>query len=345
MSLERARPRPAQAAFFLTVVMGGLLLLAAFPRLSFPLASAYILTLVLRPICDWLMDLSWQKRGMVGLGLALLLVALVVPLITLTSTLGGELERLSQNLPMLEGLLRAKFEQFKFFLWTHFKFQLAGEPISWLASRIGSEGIILNLPKAMGNMLEWLLLTPVFTWFLMTQSRHVKHRLLQLVPNLWFERVYMLLHQFDARFGGYILAKSIEATILGVLLFAGLLLIGFPYAFLLALIGGITNIIPYVGPLLGWGVALIVAVLQPAASDSLLAMTVVYLVANFIDMALVFPLLVSKIVNLHPLVVISSVIIGSEVGGLVGMIISVPVATFCKLLLSDVHKSLYAENS
>jgi putative permease len=61
-------------------------------------------------------------------------------------------------------------------------------------------------------------------------------------------------------------------------------------------------------------------------------------------MALVFPLLVSKIVNLHPLIVVGSVIIGSDVGGLVGMIISVPVATFFKLALVDVHKSLYVEN-
>jgi putative permease len=61
-------------------------------------------------------------------------------------------------------------------------------------------------------------------------------------------------------------------------------------------------------------------------------------------MALVFPLLVSRIVNLHPLIVVVSVIVGSEVGGLVGMIVSVPVATFIKLVLVDIHKSLYVES-
>ena len=125
----------------------------------------------------------------------------------------------------------------------------------------------------------------------------------------------------------------------------GLWIVKFPYAFLLAILGGLTNVVPYLGPLLGWGAALIVGLLQqPINPEALMAMSAVYAVANFIDMALVFPLLVSRIVNLHPLIVVVSVIVGSDVGGLVGMIVSVPVATFIKLVLVDIHKSLYVES-
>jgi putative permease len=155
----------------------------------------------------------------------------------------------------------------------------------------------------------------------------------------------MLFHQFNGRFGGYIVAKTIEATILGILLMVGLWIVKFPYAFILAILGGLTNVVPYVGPLIGWGIALAVGLLQqPINPEALIAMTAVYAVANFIDMALVFPLLVSRIVNLHPLIVVVSVIVGSDVGGLVGMIVSVPVATFIKLVLVDIHKSLYVES-
>jgi putative permease len=62
-------------------------------------------------------------------------------------------------------------------------------------------------------------------------------------------------------------------------------------------------------------------------------------------LALVFPLLVSKIVNLHPIVVVVSVILGSQFAGVIGMIISIPMAAFLKLLFNEFYRELYSDNS
>ena len=66
-----------------------------------------------------------------------------------------------------------------------------------------------------------------------------------------------------------------------------------------------------------------------------------FLIVNAFDLALVFPILVSKIVNLHPIVVVVSVILGSQMMGVVGMVISIPLAAAIKLLLTEIYKYLY----
>jgi putative permease len=340
------RQQRSQFIFFGLLLLSGLYLLISFPRLSLPLASAYVLALILKPVEDFFWSLPRRHRFAASVLLATLVGFMIWPLFTITTTVGAEAQDLSLNFPRFEMLLRQKFIELRAMVYRTIRFQIDIDPVVWMGTKLKTDGgaLIANLPKLMGNLLEWLILTPVFTWFFLREGKKLKQGFLRLIPNPWFERSYMLLYQFNGRFGGYIMAKTVEATILGVILLLGLLLIDYPYAFLLGFIGGLTNIVPYVGPLLGWGAALVVGLMEPHGDGALMTMTIIYVIANFIDMALVFPLLVSKIVNLHPLIVVGSVIIGSEMGGLVGMIISVPVATFFKLALVDVHKSLYVEN-
>ena len=157
------------------------------------------------------------------------------------------------------------------------------------------------------------------------------------------EKAYYFFHQFNTKFGDYIFAKFVEAAIVGTVITTGLLIIEFPFALLLGLFAAITNILPYIGPLLGFIPALIVGLVDQ--SPALGQMTLLYLIANIIDLALVFPILVSKIVNLHPMVVVVSVILGSQVAGIVGMIVSIPLAAFLKLFFVEIYNELYANPS
>ena len=119
----------------------------------------------------------------------------------------------------------------------------------------------------------------------------------------------------------------------------------YPFAFILGILVGLTNILPYLGPILGYVPALIIG-LSGGYDDSLVvAMSVLYTVANIIDLAIVFPILVSKIVNLHPIVVVLSVIIGSQFLGVAGMIISIPIAAFFKILFEQIYSDIYGSSS
>jgi putative permease len=200
--------------------------------------------------------------------------------------------------------------------------------------------LLSSFPNYLSLLLEWFILVPIFLYFFFMESRQFSRGLLEAIPNPIFEKSYVLFSQFNTKFGEYIIAKFIEATILGTIVTAGLLIIGFPYPFLLGFIAGVTNILPYLGPVLGIIPALAIAFLAKDPSASMVGMLVVFALANLIDMILVFPLLVSKIVNLHPIVVIVSIIVGSQLAGVPGMIVVIPFVAFFKLLFKEIYKDL-----
>jgi putative permease len=185
-----------------------------------------------------------------------------------------------------------------------------------------------------------MLLVPLFLYFFFIESGKYRQKLLEAVPNPIFEKSYVLFSQFNKKFGEYIIAKFIEATILGTLVTIGLLIIGYPYPFILGFFAGITNILPYLGPILGLVPAIFIGFLSHDTDFSLFGMFFVFAIANLVDMILVFPLLVSKIVNLHPVVVVVSIIVGSQLGGIVGMIVIIPFIAFFKLLFEEIYKDL-----
>ena len=116
------------------------------------------------------------------------------------------------------------------------------------------------------------------------------------------------------------------------------------FALLFGIIAAVTNIIPYVGPVLGFVPSALFAFAEYGYGTTSGAIITLYLIANAIDMALVFPILVSKIVDLHPLTVVVSVILGSQWLGIVGMIVSIPVAAAFRLILDEVYKEIYQDN-
>ena len=113
------------------------------------------------------------------------------------------------------------------------------------------------------------------------------------------------------------------------------------FALLLGLIAGITNIIPYAGPIIGFIPALLLSLVNSSAESTLWAISLLYFIANAVDIIFVFPILVSKIVNLHPLFVILGVMLGGQMMGITGMIISIPYIAAIKLILLEVYNELY----
>jgi putative permease len=178
-------------------------------------------------------------------------------------------------------------------------------------------------------------------FFLLRDSRELRRNFLKITPNTFFERFYFLYYQFLKKLGDYIFAKFIEASIVLIIITSGLLILNIKFAFLLGLIAGITNIIPYVGPFIGAIPAVVFGIAEYGWGASFGGIVILYLVANTIDLSLVFPLLVSKIVDLHPVLVVLSVILGSQFMGIIGMVISIPMAAALKLISIEIHNEIY----
>jgi putative permease len=313
-----------------------------FPRITLPFGLAYIIYLMSRPFTVRLTTGSRRQR----LGYFILIFVgvsfLFFPLFATIYNIDTDFSQFSNQLPEAQRILQEKFFAFKVKIFDRYGIRIKMDPVNFIILKLESHGadLLNQFPGYLSSLFEWLLLVPLFLYFFFMESAQLSRRFLEAIPNPIFEKCYVLFSQFNTKFGEYIIAKFIEATILGTLVTMGLFLIGFPYPFILGFIAGVTNILPYIGPVIGIVPPLFIALLSKDPNASMGAMLAVFAIANLIDMILIFPLLVSKIVNLHPIVVVVSIIIGSQLGGIVGMIVIIPFIAFFKLLFKEIYKDL-----
>lgn len=195
-----------------------------------------------------------------------------------------------------------------------------------------------NLPALISKSLTILFLAPFLAFFMLLDGRDFVRRLLSLVPNDLFELVIHLNHQISSQMGSFVRARILESGIVGFVIWAGLMIMDFPYALVLAIFAGILNIIPYLGPIIGAAPAIIINFANGGSNMDLFWLLSIYSLAQVIDMAVIVPFVVAKIVDLHPVTVILAVIIGAQMMGILGMIISIPVFSALKLTTYAVYK-------
>lgn len=131
-------------------------------------------------------------------------------------------------------------------------------------------------------------------------------------------------------FAGYIRGQSLDAVLVGVETSIVLTIIGVPYAPLIGLITGVGNLIPYVGPILGYAAIILINLMQ--YNPRILVFALIALsVIMVIDSNIVNPRLLANAIQVHPLLVIASLLAGGTIGGLIGMLLSVPCGAFIKM--------------
>lgn len=197
-----------------------------------------------------------------------------------------------------------------------------------------------KLPGALKTFFTVMLLGPFLAFFMVKDGRSVMNRVLGLVPNQLFEPALSLLHQINFQIGQFVRARMLESLIVGVVTTMGLLIIQFPYAVLLGVIAGLTNLIPYLGPIMGAVPAFLIALVNSHTGLEVLLVAMVYVIAQLIDAGFLIPLMVAKIVDLHPVTVIIVIIAGAQLMGILGMIICIPVAATLKVTINTVYQHL-----
>lgn len=330
--------------FFGALFLAIIATLISLPRLAIPVGVAYVIYLVLRPLVPFLSKFKINRSTSIAIIFSGFLFLSIYPVVNVVPTITKEAERLRYFLPKVESYLKKGYKNLKEEAFDRFGYKIEQEEFPIEILKIGtdtSKAVLLSIPKYLGSLLEWVLVIPFFLFFLLKDDFKIRRSILAITPNSIFERFYNLYYQFNKKLGDYIFAKFIEASIVGIVITAGLLILGVNFAFILGLIAAVTNIIPYVGPFLGAVPGIVLAIAEYEFSSNFWGVVLLYLIANTFDLALIFPLLVSKIVDLHPVVVVISVILGSQLFGLLGMIISIPAAVALKLILLEFVSELY----
>jgi len=338
--IKRERRFRLIAVLFTLVLLSAVILTVENMLISFVLAfgSTYLIT----PLVRYLERMGVQ-RGYAILIPFLTLLTLTGVLIFITVPLIVEqIRELRLEMPKyVEGVtfLIQKWEsQLKDFAPYVFKYDI-GDSIARFAET-SLTGFLQNAPKFAQQFLTVCLLGPIFCYFMLKDGRTVSRNILSLFPNNVFEMALSLSHKINVQLGEFIRARLIEAFIVGIVVWVGLTILQFPYALFLAIFATVMNLIPYVGPFIGAIPAFVIAIINQEPSLNVLLMSMVYFIAQLVDIVFIIPLVVARTVNLHPVTVIVVFIIGANVMGVLGMIISVPVASVFKLIFYTIYDQL-----
>ncbi|MDD4974493.1 MAG: AI-2E family transporter [Bacteriovorax sp.] len=337
-----------QLIFFVLIIVLFCTLVLALPRISIPLSLAYILSLALTPIVSSLMALRLSKTMATVFIFISLAILIGWPMVKIIPILSSETQNIQNIIPKIEQYVIQQFQFVREFvklktgheIGDAYVYQGLQELQSW------STAFVVRIPNYLANLMEWIFLVPFFTFFIIRDSDSFKKTLLSFTPNMIFERFYYVMHVFNRQLGNYFFAKFVEAVIVGGIITTGLLMMDIKYAVILGFIAGLTNIVPYVGPFLGIIPAIVLGMLEYGMTSTTMgAILMLYAIANVVDIFFVFPFLVSKIVNLHPMIVAVSVIVGSHYMGITGMVISIPVVAAIKLIITEIYNEIYTERS
>lgn len=198
--------------------------------------------------------------------------------------------------------------------------------VSTVASRVGN-GIFSGITDIVGAVIN-LFMAIVVSFWLAKDFPRMERELATIVGPRAGEDYRLVTSVFGRSLGGYLKGLIITSTCTGTIAGVGFWILGIPYSGLLGLVTGVLNVIPYIGPWVGGALAFLVGTtvgLLPA----LLSIVVSFLAQQATDM-FVSPKVMQSAVSLHPVLVIVALLAGGAVGGIVGMILAVPMTAAIK---------------
>jgi predicted PurR-regulated permease PerM len=189
---------------------------------------------------------------------------------------------------------------------------------------------VADVPLLISHLASILLaavLIPFFSYFFLRDSRRIIKFVLDRLPPGHIETTVAVWCEIDRTVGRYLRGVAIEGIVVGVFAALGLAILGVNYPLLLGVVTGLANVVPYLGPIIGGAAAILVALVQFKSLAVVAQVTVLYLTVKLLDLVAIQPLAVGKGNNLHPVLLIASIIVGGHALGIIGMIIAVPTIT------------------
>jgi len=203
------------------------------------------------------------------------------------------------------------------------------QKISDLTSGFGNIGPLLNIVK---NFAITFILIQVIVFFFLKDGRRIKKAFIAYVPNKYFETFLNLFHEIHQQISNYIRGQFADAFFVGILAIIGLYLFGINYAIFIGVVVGIVNIVPYIGPLVGFIFGGLLVFIDTGSIPDMLKFVGILGCVKMIDTIAITPLIVSRSMNVHPLVVMIVIPFGGMVHGIWGMLLSVPL--YCSMRVS-----------
>ncbi len=292
---------------------------------------------------------NWMNRNRIPRALAVLVLYLVIFLVLslivvlMVPPLVDQITELAKSFPYYyERLLSA----FSYVSGTGHDQVAAGmqQNLQNLGSNLAqaTSSLLSTVIGIFGGILQFIVLLTI-AFYLVIEEDGIVRFVRSITPSAYQPYVMQLMRRLKQKLGSWLRGQLLLMLIIGVLTYVGLALLGAKYAMVLALWAGITEIVPYVGPIIGAIPAIFLA-LSVSPLQALL-ITALYVVVQQLENNIIVPMVMRRTVGLNPIITIIAIAIGAKLGGVMGAVLSIPVAVSLGVFLSDFFDRRMAEES
>ncbi|MFH1838050.1 MAG: AI-2E family transporter [Candidatus Kuenenbacteria bacterium] len=259
------------------------------------------------------------------LGLLILIITLIIPIFV------DQINQIIENFPRWWEKISDYFQRFSKIETFGFNFYDSLQNWSKDLTQIG-QNIFFKIIDIFGGLIAFISVL-VIVFYLLLEVEAIKKIIQSVIPIKFQQYSVQLFIQMQNKISLWLRGQMILCFIIGTLSFIGLSILGVKYALLLALIAGILECIPYLGPILGAIPAVILAFTQ--SPFLALLVVILYLIIQQLENILLVPKIMGKTVGLNPVIILIVFLIGGKLYGPIGALLAIPIATALSVLVKD----------
>lgn len=298
---------------------------------------ALMLASLIDPFADWFSKKNVPRGLAVLIVYTILLAIITIVIVLIMPILVEQSVQLLSNLTVFSSDVSETFSKFQSFSAQHGLEQNVTASLESLQTGITeSFDSFFTTVKGFFGSIAALFIILVLTFYMVVEEGKMQKYFRGLVPVEYRPYFTDMLSKMQTKIGEWLRGQIILGFFVGVGVYIGLKIIGVNYALLLAIIAGLFEIIPYVGPVVSLVPAAIIAFAQSPLIG--FAVVILFLIVQQVENNLLVPKVMEKVTGLNPIVSIAAILVGVKVGGVVGAIFAIPLATMAAVIIEDVFK-------
>ncbi|RLC38311.1 hypothetical protein DRH27_02600 [Candidatus Falkowbacteria bacterium] len=302
-----------------------------------------ILSSAVNPWVDWMGKKKIPR--VIGIFLIYLLIFIVVGSVIylIIPPIVEQVSELINNFPQIFEKIVSGIEILKEYTSKHGILDNIRENFGAISSNLqnAAGGVFSTVTGIFGGIITFILVL-VITFYMVVEENAMKKIVWSVSPEKHQVHAMQLINKMQKKIGLWLRGQLILSLIIFTLTYIGLLILGVKYALVLALIAGLTEFVPYLGPILASIPAIFLAFTQAPMLAVFVA--VLYYIIQLVENNIIVPKLMQKVVGLNPIISIAVILMGFKIGGVVGAILSIPVATAVSVFVKDIFDKSKPQN-
>lgn len=327
-----------QAIVLAVLLVLGFAVILTWGDILAPVLASLVIAFVLQGPVTALANKGVPRLLSVALVFGVFLSAICALIFAVLPLAYSQLESLLKDFPTILETLRSRADDFQ----TRFPAIFQGDEIMVAYQQV-SEGSAQVVQWVLSNSLAsvpvivsamiYSIVVPLLVFFLLKDRDQILNSVTNALPTNR-RLILRVAREMNLQFANYLRGKAVEIVVVGSFTYIGFKVFGLNYSALLALLVGLSVVIPYIGAVVVTIPVVAIALFQFGLTNEFYYVLLVYMLIQALDGNILVPLLFSEVVNLHPILIIVSVLFFGGVWGFWGIFFAIPLATLVKAVIS-----------